>query len=59
MGIHETDELRIIRIAPEPCRMFPWHLALDLQAVCQLIEHNALEVGVILHDQGDVVEVVF
>ena len=56
MGIHEADKLCVIRIAPEPRRVLPRHLALDLHAVSQLIEHDAFEVGIVLHDQGDVMQ---
>ena len=59
MGIYKTDELRVIRIPPEPCRMFPWHFAFDLHAVCQLVKHDSFEVGIVLHNQGNVMEVVF
>ncbi|OFA24669.1 hypothetical protein BW28_06015 [Clostridioides difficile] len=59
MGIHKADKLGVIRIAPEPCRMLPWHLALDLHTVSQLIKYDALEVGIVLHDQGNVVQGIF
>ena len=56
VGIHKAYKLRVIRIAPEPRRVLPRHLALDLHAVRQLIEHNTFEVGIVFHDQRDVME---
>lgn len=56
VGVHIADELGIVHIPPEPGRMVPGHLALDLHAVRQLVEHDAHEVFVIFQDKQDIME---
>ena len=54
--IHIADELGIVCITPELAGMCPRDFTLDLHAVCQLIEYDIFHVGIILHDELDVVE---
>ena len=56
MGIHIADKLGVIGIPPELGGMVPGHLALDFHPVQELVEHNALEVGVVLQNEGQVVQ---
>ena len=54
--VHVADKLGIVRIPPKAARMFPRDFALDFHVVRQLVEHDVLHIGVVLHNQLDVVE---
>ena len=56
VGVHIADELGIIGVTPELGGMLPGHLALDLHPVQELVEHHTLEVGVVLQNEGQVVQ---
>ena len=57
--INIPDELAVIRIAPElRVRVIPGNISFDLHAVRQLVEDDVFHIGVIGHDQADVMEVV-
>ena len=56
MGVHIADELGVIGVPPELGGMLPGHLALDLHPVQELVKHHALEVGVVLQNEGQVVQ---
>ena len=56
VGVHIADKLGVIGVPPELGGMLPGHLALDLHPVQELVEHHALEVGVVLQNEGQVVQ---
>ena len=56
VGVHIADELGVIGVPPELGGMLPGHLALDLHPVQELVKHHALEVGVVLQNDGQVVQ---
>ena len=58
MGIHIADQLGIVSVPPVFRWVFPGYLALDLHTVQLLIEHDVLELRVVLEDQRDIVEVI-
>ena len=58
MGVHIADQLCVIGVPPILGRVLPGYLALDFHAVQLLVEHDILELRVILEDERDVVEVV-
>ena len=58
MGIHIADQLGIVSVPPVFRWVLPGYLALDLHTVQLLVEHDILELRVVLEDQSDVVEVV-
>ena len=59
MAVHVADQLRVILVAPELCRMLPWHLACDLHAVRQLVEDDIPQKRIILQYQLNVMQGVF
>ena len=56
--VHIADQLGVIRVPPELGRMRPGNFPPDLHAVRQLVEHNPLQVLIILQDQHEVVQVI-
>ena len=56
MGVHIADELGVIGVPPELGGMLPGYLALNLHPVQELIEHHALEIGIVLQNDGQVVQ---
>ena len=58
MGVHIADQLCVIGVPPILGRVLPGHIALDLHAVQLLVEHDILELRIVLEDERDVVEVV-
>ena len=51
MGIYIADELGVIGIPPELGGVVPGYFPLNLHPVQELVEHHALEVGVVFQDE--------
>ena len=56
MGVHIADELGVIGVPPELGGMVPGHFPFDLHPVQELVEHHALEIGVVFQNDGQVVQ---
>ena len=56
--VHIADQLGVIRVTPELGRMRPGNVSPDLHTVRQLVEHNPLQVLIILQDQHKVMQVI-
>ena len=57
-----TDNLLVIRVPPEFRRMLPRNrrnIVPDLHAVRKLVEHDALQLGIVLHDEQQIGQSVF
>ena len=57
-----TDNLLVIRVPPEFRRMLPRYrrnIVPDLHAVRKLVEHDALQLGIVLHDEQQIGQSVF
>ena len=59
MGVHIADELSVIGIPPELGGMLPGHFPFDLHSVQELVEHHALEVGVVFQNESQIAQGVF
>ena len=59
VAVHVADQLRVILVAPELCRVLPWHLACDLHAVRQLVEDDIPKKRIVFQYQLNVVQGVF